>query len=89
MYQIPPYMIFISSSGKGKCLGNTPPEQDFEFPKELPGVRHDADEQCQLQFGESSSACGEEEVSKECTINKKDVDVGLNDLTSYPEKHWK
>ncbi|KAL5016574.1 hypothetical protein ScPMuIL_006163 [Solemya velum] len=59
------YITDFLDSGKGRCLVNTPPEQDFEFPKQLPGVRHDADKQCRLQFGETSSNCEKEEICRQ------------------------
>ncbi|XP_002127703.3 A disintegrin and metalloproteinase with thrombospondin motifs 6 [Ciona intestinalis] len=81
------YITDYLDSGSGDCLLNTPPQRDFDFPSELPGQLHDADEQCRLQYGASSRQCKYGDVCRElwcisklgyCVTNSMPAATGTN-----------
>lgn len=51
------YITSFLDSGRGTCLDNEPPKQDFLYPTIAPGQVYDADEQCRFQYGASSRQC--------------------------------
>ncbi|KAK7895515.1 hypothetical protein WMY93_020840 [Mugilogobius chulae] len=59
------YITSFLDSGRGTCLDNEPPKQDFLYPTVTPGQVYDADEQCRFQYGASSRQCKYGEVCRE------------------------
>ncbi|CAH3023459.1 unnamed protein product [Porites evermanni] len=51
------YVRRFLNKGWSRCLDDEPAKHDFKFPTMLPGVIYDADHQCRLQYGPSSSHC--------------------------------
>ncbi|XP_039261164.2 A disintegrin and metalloproteinase with thrombospondin motifs 6-like isoform X1 [Styela clava] len=91
------YITDFLDSGAGKCLINTPPRRDFEFPAELPGQQHSADEQCRFQYGPQSRQCNYGQVCRElwcvsqngrCVTNSIPAAEGTNCQTYGIEKGW-
>ena len=48
---------YVHSKGWGWCLNDEPAKHEFKYPTMLPGLLYDADHQCRLQYGPSSSHC--------------------------------
>ncbi|XP_074642310.1 A disintegrin and metalloproteinase with thrombospondin motifs 6-like [Tubulanus polymorphus] len=52
------YITHYLDSGKADCLLNVPVTNNYEYADTLPGLRYDADKQCQFAVGKKSRICG-------------------------------
>ncbi|XP_072310458.1 A disintegrin and metalloproteinase with thrombospondin motifs 6 isoform X2 [Eucyclogobius newberryi] len=91
------YITSFLDSGRGTCLDNEPPKQDFLYPTVAPGQVYDADEQCRFQYGASSRQCKYGEVCRElwclsksnrCVTNSIPAAEGTLCQTGSIDKGW-
>nr|CAB3220001.1 A disintegrin and metalloproteinase with thrombospondin motifs 6 [Phallusia mammillata] len=91
------YITDFLDSGAGNCLVDSPPSRDFNFPEEMPGQLHDADEQCRFQYGAQSKQCRYGDVCRElwctsknerCATNSIPAAEGTNCITTDIPRGW-
>ncbi|KAJ8306539.1 hypothetical protein KUTeg_017084 [Tegillarca granosa] len=94
------YLTEFLESGKGVCLVNKPSEYLVVKPQlsNLPKEKSDADEQCKLQFGETSRMCKPQEVCQQlwcfnndgrCITNSIPAADGTEcNIQNYAENGW-
>ncbi|KAK2173582.1 hypothetical protein NP493_866g01061 [Ridgeia piscesae] len=91
------YITSFLDAGRGKCLEETPSDEDFIYPDVLPGESHDGDAQCRYQYGSQSMQCRKEEVCRElwclnahdqCVTNNIPAASGTECATQKLKKGW-
>ena len=50
----------VDSAGRGQCLEETPSDEDFIYPDQMPGQIHNGDDQCRFEYGSQSMQCRKE-----------------------------